>query len=302
MWMPARIRLPRHLANSPFSVTTGIAAGLTPKRMRGPDLHRPYYGIRAAQQPTSVHELAGAFAHRMPEHAFFCSITAAIIMRVPLPLQLESSRTLHVGVPAPARSLRSQKIVGHKLQIEPGDLRLWHGLRITTPERTWCDLSVHLELPDLVAAGDFLIHCEFPFTTRSQLQDAVARHPGRRGKAHLHHALEYLDDAAESPQESRLRVIIVQAGIPGIVANLRITTSGGYRYRADLSFPDSKTIIEYQSDYHNDMEQFRRDMTRRGRLEADGWFVMLVNANDLHSPAELVQRIRAVLASRPRTR
>jgi very-short-patch-repair endonuclease len=39
-------------------------------------------------------------------------------------------------------------------------------------------------------------------------------------------------------------------------------------------------------------------MTRRARLEANGWFVMLVNANDLRDPDELVRRIRTVLAAR----
>ena len=57
-------------------------------------------------------------------------------------------------------------------------------------------------------------------------------------------------------------------------------------------------LLEYQSDYHSDPENFRADMTRRARLEADGWFVMLINANDLRDPGELIARIRTVLASR----
>jgi hypothetical protein len=40
-------------------------------------------------------------------------------------------------------------------------------------------------------------------------------------------------------------------------------------------------------------------MTRRSRLEADGWFMIEVNANDLRDAPELLQRIRRVLASRP---
>ena len=57
-------------------------------------------------------------------------------------------------------------------------------------------------------------------------------------------------------------------------------------------------LLEYQSDYHSDPENFRADMTRRARLDADGWFVMLINANDLRDPGELIARIRTVLASR----
>ncbi|HEU4807441.1 MAG TPA: hypothetical protein VFT01_04205 [Homoserinimonas sp.] len=75
--------------------------------------------------------------------------------------------------------------------------------------------------------------------------------------------------------------------MPGLVVNLPITTGGGYHYRADLAFP-----------IHGDEAQRRRDMTRRARLEADGWYVMEVNADDLRDPIELVQRIRRVLAGR----
>lgn len=58
-------------------------------------------------------------------------------------------------------------------------------------------------------------------------------------------------------------------------------------------------IVEYQSDYHRDPERFRADMTRIARLQADGWFVMQVNADDLRDPVELVQRICRVLSRRP---
>lgn len=266
--------------------------------MRGADLHRPYRGVRSTRAPHSVLELALALQQRMPEHAFFCSVTAALIMGVPLPRRFERSRLLHVGVPSPARSLRAQGTVGYKLQVRPAEIRQWHGVRITTPERTWCTLSPHLDLADLIAAGDFLIHWRSPLATREGLRAAVTDYPGRRGKPQLRLAVDDLDDRSESRQESRLRFIIARAAIARIVANLSITTTGGYHYRADLAFPETMTIVEYQSDYHGDTAQFRRDMTRRARLEADGWVVLLVNADDLEDPDELTQRIRTLLASR----
>ncbi|MBU1589284.1 MAG: hypothetical protein KKH51_15270 [Actinobacteria bacterium] len=59
-------------------------------------------------------------------------------------------------------------------------------------------------------------------------------------------------------------------------------------------------ILEYQGDYHRSMSQWRKDMTRRSRLEAQGWYVMEINADDLGDPVELVARIRSVLARRTR--
>jgi very-short-patch-repair endonuclease len=58
-------------------------------------------------------------------------------------------------------------------------------------------------------------------------------------------------------------------------------------------------LLEYQGDYHRTPEQFRADMTRLSRLEADGWYVFQINADDLKNPEELVARLHRVLAARP---
>lgn len=235
----------------------------------------------------------------MPADAFFCSVTVALLMGVPLPSRLESSPLLHVAVPAPRRALAAAGIIGHKLQVHENQLRMFGGLRACSPELVWCQLASILSLPDLVAVGDYLIHHRSPRTTRAFLEKAVREYRGRRGRTLLWQALELLSDRSESRRESHLRVILVQANLTGLVANLDILTSGGWKYRGDLAFPKRKVIVEYQSDLHRDPARFRADMTRISRLEADGWFVVQVNIDDLRNPGELVQRIRLVLADRP---
>lgn len=205
---------------------------------------------------------------------------------------------LHVAIPAPRRALVARGIVGHKLQLREGQCRVWDELRISGPELLWCELGTLLSVPDLVAAGDYLIHHELPIITLPRLREAVAQHPGRRGKPALREALELLNDRAESPQESRLRVHLLRAGVGELAINLPITTSGGFRYRVDIAIPDAKMIIEYQGDHHRERQQYRSDMTRNSRLEADGWFIIMVNADDLQNPTELVHRICSVLARR----
>lgn len=297
--MAARIPLPPHLSATPFTVRGGVAAGLTPDRLRGRDLQQPFHGVRSANDEASVLGRARAYQQWMPPHAFFCSVTAALILRVPLPRHLEESRVVHVAVPAPHHPPESRGVVGHRLTVAGDHLRIWEGLRISSPEQTWCELGSLLSVPDLVAAGDFLIHRDLPFTTQQRLRDAVAVFPGRRGKPTMRCAVELLNERAESRKESLLRVILVRAAVPGLSVNLPITTSGGFDYRADLALPARKVVIEYQSEYHGDEAQRRKDMTRRSRLEADGWFVIEVNADDLKNPSELVQRIRLVLSGRP---
>lgn len=297
--MGSRVPLPPHLALRPFTSRAGVEAGLGRDRLRSPDLARPYRGVHSPTAVTTIREHCVAFQLRMPADAFFCSATAALLMGFPLPARLENSPLLHVAVPAPRRALSASGIIGHKLQVRRDQLRMLGGLRICSPELVWCQLASILSLPDLVAAGDYLIHHRSPRTTRALLEKAVREHPGRRGKRMLRQALELLNDRSESRRESHLRVILVQAQLAGLVANLEIITSGGWKYRGDLAFPQRKMIVEYQSDLHRDPARFRADMTRISRLEADGWFVMQVNLDDLRNPVELVQRIQRVLAGRP---
>src|SRR5690554_348201 len=297
--MGSRVPLPPHLALQPFTSRAGLQAGLGRGRLRGQDLARPYRGVHSPVDLLTLRQRCEAFHLRMPEDAFFCSVTAALLMGVPLPARCESSPLLHVGVPAPRRALAATGVIGHKLQVRERDLRMLGELRSCSPELVWCQLGTVLSVPDLVAAGDYLIHWRSPRTTRAFLEAALQDHPGRRGKPALREAAALLNGRSESRKESHLRVILVQAHLTGLVVNFVIETSGGWKYRGDLAFPQRKVIIEYQGDHHRDPGQFRADMTRTSRLEADGWVVIQVNADDLRNPAELAQRIRRVLASRP---
>lgn len=96
-----------------------------------------------------------------------------------------------------------------------------------------------------------------------------------------------------------LRMLLIRGGIEGLRSNFWIALPDvGARYRADFAIPQLKVAIEYQSDYHRDPAQWRADMTRLSRLQAHGWIVIQVNADDLRDPAELIVRIRLVLAQR----
>jgi len=259
---------------------------------------RPFHGVR---HPTAIaFDLTArcrAYATKMPRESFFNSITAAQLMGLPLPLALEQTTTIHVAVEAPAFAPAGRGVRGHKVQLMGDDARMWRGMRVASPTRVWCELAAVLSLHDLVAAGDYLVAWELPLCSIADLRDAVARYPGRRGRRHLESALVLLSDRSESPQESRLRVILALAGITGLVANLRITVRGR-RFRADLALPTWKLAIEYQSDYHRDPGQWRKDMTKREILATVGWHTMHVNADDLKDGVELVERILVVISSR----
>lgn len=235
--------------------------------------------------------------HRAPEHTFLTHSTAALVWGAPLPLRLESSSRIHLGTYAGAAPLVSRHVIGHRLDVAPSDVTTWGGLRVTSPARTWFDLASVLRLDDLVAVGDYLIHHKAPLTDRVEFAKVIGRSVGKRGVRLARQALELLSDRAESRPESRLRVLLVTSGLPTPDINHPLVdTQTGRQVRPDFTFPSHRLILEYQGDYHRTRTQWRRDMTRRARLESQGWTVMELNADDLNDPRELVTRIQRSLS------
>lgn len=296
--VPHSHRLPRHLADGPFLTRDAVADGVGPGRLRGRDLDRRYWGVRSSTTADDLRHRCALLAARMPESAFFSHTTAAMLHGIPVPQWAERDPVLHVTVPAPARAPHAAGLHGHRLTVEPSDIVDLAGLRATTPTRTWCDLAQLLLLGDLVAAGDFVIHHRHPLASEQDLRRAIERRRSPRGRARAEAACPLLDDRSESAPESLLRVILVQAGLPPSRINHDVTDRfGEFVARTDLIFDDHRIVLEYQGDYHRTTKgQWRADMTRRSRLEADGWRVMELNADDLRDPIELVARIRRLIA------
>ena len=288
--------IPPALLHRPFSITDARQAGLSDGRLRGTDLHRPFYGVRdAGFQPQTLLRRCQALAARLPADAFFSGPTAALLHGAPLPLALEAATTLHVSRPVPAQAVAVRGTTGHRVRLMGDDVRYPHSLRTSSPVRTWCELGETLSVPDLVAVGDYLIHWKLPMTTVEHLTAGLARYPGRRGMKALTRALPLLNDRAESRRESLFRVFLVDRGFTGFAANHPVTVFG-YNHRIDIAFPALKVAFEYQGEHHFTVKQRREDMTRRARLEAAGWHVMELNVDDLKNPRELEARIRAFLA------
>jgi very-short-patch-repair endonuclease len=265
--------------------------------MRALDLGRPFHGVRAVEVPRDVLERCRAYAVRMSSAEFFCSATAAALYGVPLPGRIERDQRLHVGIRNPARAPRSEGIIGHKYLVAPSEVVEWRGLRVSAPERTWCELGAVLGLEELVVAGDFLVAKRQPLTTCERLSIMLERFPNRRGRRFLERAIHLLDDRTESPAETRLRLLLIEHRLTGFELNVHVDvpgTRGGYRL--DFAFVEAKVAIEYQGGYHADDAQWRADMTRISRLESLGWRVIQVNKDDLADPRELIQRIRRLLA------
>ena len=223
-------------------------------------------------------------------------MTAAELYDIPLPWQLrfQTGQPVHVTVPHPRRAPQMKGIVGHQLRDLIVSRR--YGLPVTSVEQTWHDLALCLTRRELVAAGDFLISGRTPLTTVEDLRNHLAARPGRRGSARARDCLDLIRTGVDSPQESALRLVIVEAGLPEPEVNHVIRTdTGQFIARVDLAYPAERIAIEYEGDIHRtDRRQFRKDITRRERVEDIWERVIRVTHDDLDEP-ELVERIRRAL-------
>ena len=295
--MPRRKPLPESLRDRPFLVREGMQEGLGPTRLRQRDLQRPFRGVRALSAETlSLREMCGALALHLRQASAFSHVTAAELYAVPLPwrLRFRPGQSVHVTVPHPRRPPQMKGVVGHQLR-ELAIARAL-GLPVTSVEQTWHDLASCLTRQELVTAGDFLISGRAPLTTTESLRAHLTARPGRRGSALARECLELIRPGVESPKESVLRLVIVDAGLPEPVVNHVIRSpSGRFIARVDLAYPAERIAIEYEGDIHRtDLDQFRKDITRRERVE-DLWDRMIrVTHDDLDDP-ELVDRIRRSL-------
>ncbi|HYI33857.1 MAG TPA: hypothetical protein VEX88_10385 [Glaciibacter sp.] len=301
--MSARVPLPESLPPNGFTVAAARSAGVHPNRLNAADLDKPHWGVRMpASGSPDFPGRCTALASALPPHVFFSGVSAAALIRIPVPLRFEPATDplIEVSVAEPARAIRRPGVRGRKLGVTATDIEFRDGIRMTTPARTWCDLAPLLTLAELVAAGDYLVFHERRMETRETLAAAVAAHPGRRWRPKLKRALALLSDHSESPKESELRVVVVTHGLPVPLINVSIyTDSGRFVARVDVLFEDFGEILEYQGDHHRtDVRQWRRDRIRESELESMGYHVTEVVAEDLADPAKLIRRIAANLRRR----
>jgi hypothetical protein len=98
-----------------------------------------------------------------------------------------------------------------------------HGLPTTSVVRTLADLGRRLPLFDAVAAIDLALHKRL--LDAADLHTWVDAHPRYPGVARLRRAMQCADPAAESVMETRLRLLLVLAGLPGPKPRCPFTTT-----------------------------------------------------------------------------
>lgn len=180
--------------------------------------------------------------------------------------------------------------------LAPGEITKVAGIPVTTPARTAYDLGRHLPRGQAVARLDALARAT-PFSTKDVLLLAK-RYRGARYLRRLRVALPLVDPGAASPRESRLRLRLIDAGLPAPTTQIPVIERGYWPFAwLDLGWEEYKVSVEYDGEHHQkDRPQYVRDHKRQPRLERLGWInIRVINEDD---PNDVIRRATDALRSR----
>ncbi|GAB2687991.1 endonuclease domain-containing protein [Thalassiella azotivora] len=164
----------------------------------------------------------------------------------------------------------------------------------TTPARTVVDLLRDLPPVRAVPVADALLRATR--TAVEELVPVLAACAGGRGTRRAHALVPQLDPGSESPRESLLRLLVLDAGLPRPVSQYEVRTpAGAFVARLDLAWPGQRVAVEYDGAHHREARQHSADLARHNRLRAQGWTVLQVDAQVLARPAALLAQLRHLL-------
>jgi hypothetical protein len=174
-----------------------------------------------------------------------------------------------------------------------GETQVMDGRAVTTPERTAFDIGRRGAIRSAVVRLDALARAT-GFKAADVLRIATC-HPHSPGLRRLEAALELVDPGAQSPRESYLRLLLIDAGLPRPETQIPVLSLDGVPLAyLDLGWEENMVAVEYDGDQHRtDRRQYVKDIQRIEMLERMGWIVVRVVAED--RPANIVRRVRAAL-------
>ena len=299
-----------------FSLGEARRAGLTDHQLHGPRLTAPSRGLRmwAGTEPGWV-DLARALCQLEGDHCL-SHVTAARLWGIWLPTWMQDDERVHVtGRKETSGARRRPGVVGHRAKLAPEDMVEVNGLRLTSPARTWLDLAPQLKDPlDLIAAGDALLQRSDgpprpegvvgrnPLSTFRQIDAVLARRRSVKGIQAARQARPLLREGVDSAPESRMRVVMVGAGLPEPVVNPMIVLGPGVWRQPDLGLLEWRLALQYDGGGHAEQAQVNRDIWRDDDFDRHAWRTVRAGRDlyTAHGERAFLERVRRAMREQER--
>lgn len=177
----------------------------------------------------------------------------------------------------------------YKEQLTDGERAFRASLPVTTIPRTAYDIGRRGRLGEAVAHLDALGNAA-AFSAEA-VEELAVSHRGARGLRQLRTALALHDGGAQSPRETWLRLLLIDAGFPKPRTQIPVSVGGRVKYYLDMGWEDLKIAVEYDGDHHRtDRAQFNRDILRLEDLADLGWIIIRIAAGTPRH--EIIARLR----------
>ena len=279
--------------NRPFTRDQWVAAGLDPLLLRRTEFRRVFRSVWVHRDGIDDDtRIRGALALH-PDGAIASHFSAARVWQLPVP----DHPFEHVTVfEAGDRRFRPEI----KSHVTKRDRRIEcvRGIPVTHPYMTFIQLAGMLSLVDLVILGDALVR-RHGLSLDGLLKACRFSSDYYAGLARF--AASFVREGVDSPMETRLRMLIVLAGLPEPEVNVIIHNDDGtWHRRFDLCYLRIKLIVEYDGRQHaEDSEQWNTDLERREEFDDEGYRVLVVTARGIFvEPMRTLSRVRRQLILR----
>ncbi|MEO8106273.1 MAG: hypothetical protein ABI720_03055 [Actinomycetes bacterium] len=178
----------------------------------------------------------------------------------------------------------------------PGDVMRLGDLHVTTPLRTAADLARSLPRSDALVSLDAFLHHKLiePEPFRKQL----VRWRGRRGIRQAYEVADLADGRSESGGESRLRLRVIDMGLPRPELQVPVhDLFGERRYVLDLGWKHWMLAFEYDGEEFHGPDQKEHDERRREWIAKRGWVVRVWRKEDIFTTSQAFEsEVRLLVA------
>ena len=279
-----------------------LEQGMHPRFLADPDLVRSVLPgwVTTVAKPASLRAVVQTLQREVIPGAVVSHETALELLEVPLPSGrgwAEGER-VHCVAPRSGSARRTWTLAVHRGAVS-ARLR-HHGMDLAPPVTALAQSARHWALDDLVIAMDSLAtrrHGAAIHVPLAELTSLVLAETGR-GAPSLRRAIPMVRANVWSPMETRTRLMLWRNGFPEPVNNLAVVDPAtGRRFHIDLAYEKQRIAVEYDGLRHLTVaEQQADDRVKDEALHRMGWAVLRLTAQDLHEPADVLLRLRALLA------
>ena len=240
---------------------------------------------------SSPMDLIEVARRRLPSQAAFSGLTAAWLHG----LDVEPCAPIQATLPKDAGVSGRSGIAIRRSRIGQDVTRV-RGISATSMARTLCDLCSQLSLTEAVVIADAALHAR-----RIRLDHLAAwadANHYRHGIRALRRVIDLAEPAAESPMESRLRMVLVLGRLPRPRAQVPIhDPSGRFVGRPDLYYESARLGIEYDGEIHR--STLVEDNRLQNRILQAGIRLLRFTAPDvLGNPSSVVAQVSLALSVR----